>query len=89
MLKALDEDMSALPQLGAGYYSCIPFQRRFNKLLGQARTLFEGEMGLIDTFDELPERDPSDPTEKSAILEGIRVEIGQLVTLLEATREEG
>jgi len=88
MLKHLDEDMSALWQAGAGYYSCVPFIRRYNKLLSQARQLFDEPEGIISTFDDLEERDPKDPSEKSKIVQAIRVESGQLITLLESTREE-
>ena len=86
MLRQLQTDMQTLHQAGAGYYSCIPFARRYNKLLGQAKTLFGGEETLMSTFDVLEERDPKDPSEKSQVLQGIRVETGQLITLLEATR---
>jgi hypothetical protein len=88
MLKQLVEDMQILRQQGAGYYSCIPISRRYNKLLEHARLLFAGQGSLIDTFDALPEDDPKDPGDKMAVVQGIRIEIGQLITLLEATKED-
>lgn len=86
MLRQLIEDMAVLQQQGAGYYSCIPVARRYNKLLGQARAMFVDEAGIIATFDDLPETDPKDPGEKMKVIQGVRVEIGQLIALLEATR---
>ena len=88
MLNQLLDDMMVLHQQGAGYYSCIPIVRRYNKLLGQARALFPGMEGLIGTFEEHPEADPKDPSEKMKIVQAIRIEINQLTTLLESTREE-
>ena len=88
MLHKLLDDMLTLHQQGAGYYSCKPFIRRFNKLLNQARTLFPDEHGLIETFDEAEEVDPKDPSEKMKIVQGLRVEIGQLLALLDSTRDE-
>jgi hypothetical protein len=83
MLKQLLEDMMVLHQQGAGYYSCIPIIRRYNKLLGQARSLFDADAGLIGTFDNLDEQDPKDPADKMIVIQGLRVEIGQLISLLE------
>lgn len=87
MLKQLQTDMQALHQLGAGYYSCIPFARRYNKLLAQARRLFGLGEGLISTFEEIGEVDPKDPADKSKVVQAIRIEIGQLISLLESTRD--
>lgn len=84
MLKQLLEDMAVLHQQGAGYYSCIPIIKRYNKLLGQARTLFPEGDGLISTFDDQNESDPNDPADKMKILQGIRIEVGQLMSLLES-----
>ena len=84
MLKQLLEEMMVLHQQGAGYYSCIPIIRRYNKLLGQARTLMAGEPAIIGTFDDLEERDPKDPSDKMTVIQGIRVEIGQLIALLDS-----
>lgn len=82
MLERLLEDTQVLHQQGAGYYSCMPIIYRYNKLLEQARTLFEGENTLISTFEGQPEQDPNDPADKMKVLQGIRIEVGQLVTLL-------
>ena len=89
MLKQLQADMGALGQQGAGYYTCIPFARRYNKLLGQARSLFPGGSGIISTFEELAESDPKDPGEKSKVIQEIKVESHQLVTLLESAGGRG
>lgn len=88
MLKQLLEDMLAIQQQGAGYYSCIPMARRYNKLLGQARSLFPEADGLIATFEDIAESDPKDPGDKMKVIQGIRVEIGQLLSLIESLGED-
>lgn len=90
MLKQLLEDMAVLHQQGAGYYSCIPIINRYNKLLGQARTLFDDGDTLIATFEEQEEDDPKDPAYKMKIVQAIRIEVGQLIALLDsAGSDEG
>lgn len=84
MLKQLLEEMMVLHQQGAGYYSCVPIIRRYNKLLGQARRLFTDDPGIIGTFDDIEERDPKDPADKMIVIQGVRVEVGQLISLLES-----
>lgn len=88
MLKQLMEDMVVLNQQGAGYYSCIPIIRRYNKLLGQSRTLFESDDSLMSTFDVAEEADPKDPAEKMKIVQAVRIEAGQLISLLESCDDE-
>lgn len=85
MLKQLSVDTQQLQQLGAGYYSCIPLVTRYNKLLKQARTLFMDTPGLMDTFEEMEEEDPKNPSDKYKVVQGIRIEIGQLISLLESS----
>ena len=87
MLNQLQVDMQVLNQMGAGYYSCIPFLKRYNKLLRLARPLFPPEDGLIQSFDELPEEDPKDPMQKSNVVQNIKVESSQLIALLKNTRD--
>ena len=82
------EDMNVLHQQGAGYYSCIPIIRRYNKLLEQSRTLFDASDSLIGTFDAQEEEDPKDPAEKMKIVQAIRIEAGQLISLLESGGED-
>ncbi len=84
MLERLLEDTQVLHQQGAGYYSCTPIIQRYNKLLEQARTLFESKDSLITTFENQPENDPKDPADKMKVLQGIRIEVGQLISLLES-----
>ena len=84
MLNKLIEDMHAIQQMGAGYYACTPVVRRYNKLLSEARSLFDYSNGLIGTFEEQPEREPKDPGEKMKVIQGIRIEIGQLMSLLDS-----
>ena len=84
MLEQLLEDTQVLHQQGAGYYSCTPIIQRYNKLLEQARTLFESQNSLITTFENQPEGDPKDPADKMKVLQGIRIEVGQLISLLES-----
>ncbi len=88
MLKGLREEMHVIQQQGAGYYSCTPMARRYNKLLEQARRLFPEADGLIGTFDEIEETDPKDPADKMKVSQSIRLEIGQLLTLLESAEEQ-
>lgn len=83
MLRQLLKEMEIVSSQGSGYYTCVPFARRYNKLLEQARRLHEKEPGLLDTFDIIEESDPKDPSDKSKVLLGIRVEISQLITFLE------
>ena len=84
MLRQLLEDTITLHQQGAGYYSCTPIIQRYNKLLEVARGLFPDGNGLMATFSVQPEEDPNDPADKMKIIQGIRVEAGQLVSLLES-----
>jgi hypothetical protein len=84
MLHQLRNEMDVVQSQGAGYYTCTPFARRFNKLVGQAAKLLENEPGLIETFESLDESDPKDPGDKLKVLLGIRIEIGQLIALLES-----
>ena len=87
MLKTLLEDMMVLHQQGAGYYSCAPIARRYNKLLAQSGNVLPESNGLFETFEALDEKDPKDPADKMIVIQGIRVEIGQLLALLEAVEE--
>ncbi len=87
MLECLLNDMLVIHQQGAGYYSCTPFAKRYNKLLGQARTLFPDGGGLMTTFEDVEEVDPKDPADKMKIVQGIRIEINQLISLLETSEE--
>jgi hypothetical protein len=65
----------------------VPIAHRFNKLLDQSGSLFEGDDGILGTFESLNESDPNDPAEKMIVLQGIRIEIGQLMALLESLGE--
>lgn len=84
MLKQLREDMLAIQQLGAGYYSCIPIIVRYNKLLHHAKVLTPAENALVTSFEDIPEDDPLDPGDKMKVVQAIRIEIGQLLSLLES-----
>lgn len=84
MLKQLQTDMQVLHQMGAGYYSCIPFARRYNKLLLQAKRVIPDSDDIIDTFENIEEIDPKDPADKSKVVQAIRVESNQLIALLES-----
>ncbi|MCK5861955.1 MAG: hypothetical protein KAH38_05690 [Candidatus Hydrogenedentes bacterium] len=83
MLQQLLKEMEIVSSQGAGYYTCVPFAQRYNKLLGQARTIHDENNSLMDTFQESEEHDPKDPADKSKVLLGIRVEISQLIAYLE------
>ena len=84
MLEQLLEDSTVLHQQGAGYYSCTPIIHRYNKLLAEARSLFEAGDGLIGTFEDQVETDPNDPADKMKVMQGIRIEVGQLISLLQS-----
>lgn len=89
MLRQLLKEMEIVTSQGAGYYTCSPFAKRYNKLLSQARALFPAGDGIISTFEQQDENDPKDPSVKSKYLLGLRVEISQLISLLESIREGG
>jgi hypothetical protein len=86
MLHELLREMDMVQSQGAGYFTCSPFARRFNKLLGASNALGSGST-IMETFETLDEKDPKDPADKSKMLLGIRIEIGQLITLLESLKE--
>ena len=88
MLGQLLKEMDVVQSQGAGYYACAPFARRFNRLLTQARTVVGDANGLMATFEPLDETDPKDPGEKLKALLGIRIEVGQLIALLESLEPE-
>jgi len=88
MLKQLLQEMDTVMPMGSGYYTCVPFARRFNKMLGQAKNLIGEENPVIQTFDILDESDPKDPSAKSKRLLEVRVEVGQLIALLNSMAEE-
>lgn len=84
MLDKLREDMLSIQQTGAGYYSCIPMIKRYNKLLDYAKKNLDITNGLLATFDDLEESDPNDPADKTKVIQSIRVEIGQLMSLIDS-----
>jgi hypothetical protein len=86
MLRQLQEDTMVMASQGAGYYTCIPLATRYNKLLEQAQRVLPAG-GLVATFDKMPEADPKDPSDKMKVVQAIRVEINQLITLLESPSE--
>ena len=88
MIRQFLQDMQVIQHQGSGYYTCTPFAQRYNKLLQQARTLFPAGHNLIGTFEDLPETDPKDPSDKMKVLQAIRIESGQLIALLEAEKED-
>lgn len=85
MLRGLLKEMDYVQSQGAGYYSCSPFAKRFNKLAAEAARCLGEDNSLMRSFEPLEETDPKDTAEKSKRLLGIRIEIGQLIALLEST----
>lgn len=83
MLRHLLKEMEIVTAQGAGYYTCAPFASRYNKLLGEAQRLL-GNAGIMGTFNTLNATDPKDPADKSKVLLEIRIEIGQLISVLES-----
>lgn len=90
MLKQLLKDMEIVSSQGSGYYTCVPFLKRYNKLLQEAQKILSqsGVTSVINTFEPLQESDPKDPSDKSKVLLSIRVETSQLITLLEMVSME-
>ena len=88
MIGQLLQDMQIIQHQGSGYYTCTPCARRYNKLLAQARALYSSDNALLATFEDIPEADPKDPSDKMKVLQGIHIECGQLIALLESTHEE-
>jgi len=90
MLKQLLKEMEIVSSQGSGYYTCVPFLRRYNKLLQEAQRIFSqsNAVSVINTFEMLSETDPKDPSEKSKVLLSIRVETSQLITLLETVIQQ-
>ncbi len=88
MLRQLLKEMEIVSSQGAGYYTCVPFAHRFNRLLEQCRRLFPETSGILETFDPIEELDPKDPADKSKALLGIRIETSQLISLLESIGED-
>lgn len=88
MLGQLLKEMELVQSQGAGYYTCSPFAKRFNRLLEQARAIAGDVAGMMSTFETLEESDPRDPADKSKRLLEIHIEIGQLISLLEALGTE-
>lgn len=88
MLHQLLKEMDVVQSQGAGYYTCAPFAKRFNKLMLKAQVLFPDTGDLMDTFESLKEEDPKDPADKSKVLLEIRIEVGQLIALLESTQQK-
>lgn len=88
MLHQLLKEMDYVQSQGAGYYTCTPFARRFNKLVLQSSRYLGEDNLLMESFEPLDESDPKDPADKSKSLLGIRIEIGQLIALLESTKPQ-
>lgn len=84
MLRQLLEDMAVVQQQGAGYYSCASVARRYNKLLRQSRALAPAANSILSTFDEMAETDPKDPGDKMKVMQEMRIEINQLISLLDS-----
>ena len=88
MLGQLLKEMDVVQSQGAGYYTCTPFAKRFNRLLARTREVLASENGLLATFEALDENDPKDPADKLKALLEIRIEIGQLIALIESADQE-
>jgi hypothetical protein len=87
MLKTLLKEMDIVQPQGAGYYTCSPFSRRFNRLLALTKAEYPHST-VLGTFDPLDETDPKDPADKSKRLLEIRIEITQLIGLLESMADD-
>ena len=78
-------DIQDIQQKGAGYYSCDPFVNRYNKLLAKARELFgEAQTVLLDSFEEVEDTTPVDPSDKMKVTQRVLIELGQLIAFMES-----
>jgi hypothetical protein len=78
-------DIQDIQQKGAGYYSCDPFVRRYNKLLAKARELFgEAQTVLLDSFEEVEDTTSVDPGDKMKVTQRVLIELGQLIAFMES-----
>lgn len=88
MMRQLLKEMDYVQSQGAGYYTCAPFAKRYNRLLSQTRAVIHDGNPVVDSFETLDELDPKDPADKSKKLLEIRIEITQLIAFLETIQEE-
>lgn len=88
MLDSLMKEMELVYSQGSGYYTCAPFAKRFNKLVKLSESVVGPSNPILATFEVLHEDDPKDPADKSKVLLEIRVEVGQLRTLLATAARE-
>jgi len=87
MLKMLLRDLRDLEHRGAGYYSAVPYAERYNKLLGQIRTLYPDDAELLGTFEDMVPESSTDSAVKAKAVERLIVEIGQLIVFIDASFE--
>jgi len=87
MLHQLLQNLQAISQRGAGYYTVSPHIEKFNKLLGKTRELF-GEHSLIDTFEPIEDKHYTDPADKEKQAQRVILEISQLIAFVEAAMSE-
>jgi len=87
MMRQLLRDLEAIGQRGAGYYTVAPFVDRYNKLLGQAKRICADQAALLETFDPIEIPTSSDPSQKMKTSQQVVIEIGQLLTLIEASTQ--
>jgi len=86
-MRQLLQDLQAIGQRGAGYYTVGPFVERYNKLMEQAKRICADQAALLDTFEPIKLPSSSDPSQKMKTSQHVAIEIGQLLTLIEAGDE--
>ena len=87
MLHQLVENLQAISQRGAGYYTVSPHIEKYNKLLQKTKELFKGH-SLIDTFEMVENRHYTDPADKEKKAQRVILEISQLIAFIEAAMAE-
>ncbi len=88
MLEAFLQEARDTQHLGSGYYTCLPFIERYNKLLKKVKEILPEGKGILDTFSALDESVPTDPLEKTKVMEKIIVESGQLIAFLKSIMDK-
>jgi hypothetical protein len=85
MSRVFRTDIQDIQQRGAGYYSCEPFVKRYNKLLATAKELYSDDQGiLLKSFDDVEDTKSVDPADKMKVTQRVLIELGQLIAFMES-----
>jgi len=87
LLQQILDNLQAISQRGAGYYTVTPHIEKYNKLLAKARELFPNN-ALMDTFDPIEDRRYTDPSDKEKQSQRVILEVSQLIAFVQAVMQE-